>query len=271
MVEIKQLVGFMNTDDANDSIGKGHHKYSKNITWRGAEGNKRPEGVMGTTLITDSLPAGNNECIGRFYDEKKGRIFSFIYNSGSLHSIRQYTIATNTITSLIQVGTQTDGDILGFTLDGKIYAVKILYGDDDQGDTLYWNNSQKEPCQVNIKKALAGSYGTIKRTYIDVIKAPSLMPPSVVYENDATVSVNNLRKKLFLFRTRQRFINKEKSVYSAISAMPLPINYLDTAIDKDPTKNCRIAVVIPTGQADVKEIEVSAAILPDSSVKAGVK
>ena len=36
MVEIKQLVGFMNTDDANDSIGKGHHKYSKNITWRGA-------------------------------------------------------------------------------------------------------------------------------------------------------------------------------------------------------------------------------------------
>lgn len=95
------------------------------------------------------------------------------------------------------------------------------------------------------------------------------MPPSVVYENDATVSVNNLRKKLFLFRTRQRFINKEKSVYSAISAMPLPINYLDTAFDKDPTKNCRIAVVIPTGQADVKEIEVSAAILPDSSVKAG--
>ena len=189
MIEIKQLAGVMNTDDANDSIAPGQHKYAKNIVWRGADGNKRPEGAMGTTLITDNLPAGVSECIGRFYDEKKGRIFSFIYNGSGLHSIRQCTLGANgtgTIVSLVTVGVQTDGDILGFTLDGKIYAVKILYGDDEQGDELWWNNSQGQPCKINIKKALAGTYGTIKRSYIDVIKAPAKMPPAVVYENDGT-------------------------------------------------------------------------------------
>jgi hypothetical protein len=272
MIDIKQLTGYMNTDDANDSIASGQHKYSKNITWRGAEGNKRPEGVRGTTLIADNLPAGNSESIGRFYDEKKRRIFSFIYNSSGLHSIRQFTIGENgegVIVSLVTVGSQTDGDILGFTLDGKIYAVKVLYGDDEQGDELWWNNSQKQPCKINIKKALAGTYGTIKRSYIDVIKAPAKMPPAVVYENDGTVTVNNLRKRLFLIRTRFRYLDKEKPVYSSMSAMPLPVNYLDTAIDKDPTKNCRIAIVIPTGEADVTDIEVAAVILPDASVKPG--
>jgi len=270
-IDIKQFNAEMDTDTPNENLGAGSHKYAKNIVWRGKQGDMRPEGVMGLTQIPYNAPAGTEECIGRFYDEKRGRIFSFIYNSGALHSIRQYTInptGTGAIAAIIQVGVQTDGDILGFTLNGKIYAVKILYGDDEQGDTLYWNNSQKEPCQINIKKALAGTYGTIKRSYIDVAKAPAMLPPAVVYENDASVTVNNLRKKLFLIRTRPRFLNKEKPVYSAISAMPLPINYADTAIDKDPTKNCRIAIVIPTGEADVTDIEVAAAILPDASVNA---
>jgi len=271
--DIKQLIGYMNTDSPNDGMPAGHHKYAKNITWRGKPGDMRPEGVKGTTLIPYNLPAGTNECIGRFYDERGGRIFDFIYDSNGLHSITQYTLsstgAIGTRTAIIQVGSQTDGDILGFTLNGKIYAVKILYGDDEQGDELWWNNSQKEPCKVNIKKALAGTYGTIKRSYIDVIKAPAIMPPAVVYENDATVTVNNLRKRLFLFRTRYRYLDKEKPVYSAMSVMPLPVNYLDTAIDKDPTKNCRIAIVIPTGEPDVTDIEVAAVILPDASVKPG--
>lgn len=272
MIDPKQFLAQMDTDTPNESLASGSHKYAKNITWRGKPGDMRPEGIMGTNIIPYNSPAGVEECIGRFYDERGGRIFSFIQNSNGTHSIRQYTInptGTGAIVPIIQIGAQTDGDILGFTLNGKIYAVKILYGDTTQGDTLYWNNSQKQPCQVNIKKALAGTYGVIRRTYIDVAKPPALMPPAVVYENDSTITVNNLRKKLFLFRTRPRFLNKEKTVYSAISAMPLPVNYMDTAIDKDPTKNCRIAIVIPTGEADVTDIEVAGCILPDASVKPG--
>lgn len=255
----------MNTDDSNEAIGSNQHKRAYNIRFR--EG--RPEGVPGTTAIAYTQPAGNNECIGRFSDELKGRVFSFFYNSNGTHEIRQYTISTGIIIAVVSIGAQTDGDILGFTLDGPIHAVKMLYGDDVQGDELYFNNSQKQPCYINIKKALDGSYGVIKRSYIDVIKAPGKLPPAVVYEDDNTVTVNNLRKKLFQFRTRFTYLNKEKSVWSSISEMPLPINYTDTAIDKDPTKNCRIAVVVPTGESDVKEIEVAAIILPESAVDAG--
>jgi len=267
--DIKQFDGFMNTDDPNESIGQRQHKYASNIVFRGKAGDMIPHGVPGTTLIPYNLPTGTNECIGRFLDELKGRIFAFIYNSNGTHLLLQYTISTGVLTSIITIGTQTDGDILGFTLNGAIYSVKILYGDDEQGDTLYWNNSQKQPCQVNIKKALAGDYGVIKRSYIDVIKAPAKMPPLVVFENDAAVTVNNMRKKLFLIRTRDVYIDKTKSIWSSESAMPLPINYLDTAVDKDPTKNCRIAIVIPTGKADVKEIEIAALILPETSVTPG--
>lgn len=269
MIEIKQLEGFMNTDDPESMVGARHHVSAENIVFRGKDGDMRPEIVDGTTLITDNIPAGVSECIGRFYDFKKGRVFGFIYNGNNLHSIRQYTISTGVIVPIIEVGSQTDGDILGFTLNGKISAVRILYGDDVQGDTLYWNDSQKQPCCININKALAGSYGVIKRSFIDVIKAPAKLQPAVVYENDNTVTVNNLRKRLFLIRTRYSYIDKTKPVYSAMSVMPLPVNYADSAVDKDPTKNCRIAIVVPTGEADVKDIEVAAVILPESSVKPG--
>lgn len=268
-IDLKQLIGYLDTDSPNDSIGAGRHKYAKNIVWRGVPGNMRPEIMKGTTLIPDNLPAGYNECIGRFWDEKGKRIFSFLYNGNDLHSIRILYTETRVIVPLIQVGSQTDGDILGFDLNGQIYAVKMLYGGEDEGDTLYWNNSQGEPCCINIKKALAGDYGVIKRAFILVVKAPAIRPPEVVYENDNTVTVNNIRKKLFLFRVRYRTLNREKPVYSAISKMPLPVNYMDTDIDKDPTKNCRIAIVIPTGDLDISDIEVAGVILPEAAAVPG--
>jgi hypothetical protein len=258
---IKQFSGILNTDDSQEVINPTHHKFAKNLRFRGDGKSLRAEGIEGNTLITNTyLPANTNECIGAFYDELKQRIFWFNFNSGSLHGIYQYTISTGVIARIALVGYNTDGDILGFTLNGSIYNVKILYGDTVQGDTLYFNNSQKQPCQINIDRALSGGYGTIKRSFINVIKAPPILPPALTYENDNTVTVNNLRKKLFKFKVRFVYSNKEKSVWSSQGELPLPTNYTDTAIDKEPTKNCRIALILPTGEADVSKIEIAAAI-----------
>lgn len=258
---IKQLSGILNTDDSNENIGVTHHKYAKNIRFRGVGNNYRAENIPGTTLLPNPyLPAGTNEGIGAFYDDLKQRIFTFNYNSSGLHAIYQYTISTQVWARIALVGYNTDGDIFGFTLNGTIYNVKMLYGDATQGDTLYFNNSQKQPCEINIERALTGGYGTIKRTYIDVIKAPSILPPALTYENDGTVTVNNIRRKLFKFKIRFVYDNKEKSVWSSQGELPLPTNYTDTAIDKDPTKNCRIALVVPTGEGDVAKIEIAAAV-----------
>jgi len=258
--EVKGFSGLLNSDDSNEVIGATHHKMAKNGRFRGTGNNMRFESVEGTTLISNNLPTGTNECLGAFFDELKQRIFWFNYNSGGSHAIYQYTLSTGIIATIVIVGSGTDGDILAFDLDNPIYAVKMLYGDDTQGDTLYWNNSQRQPCQINIKMALAGTYGTIKRTYIDVIKAPASIPPAVTYENDATVTVNNMRKKLFKFKTRYVYNNNDKSVWSSQGQLPLPVNYLNTAIDTDPTKNCRVAIVVPTGEPDVAKIEIAAAI-----------
>ena len=258
---IKQFSGILNSDDSNEVIGAAQHKMAKNMRFRGSGANMRGEVVAGTNVITNPyLPTGTNQCIGAFYDNLKQRIFWFNYNSSGNHGIYQYNISTKSISRIALVGYNTNGDILGLTLDNAIYNVKMLYGDDTQGDTLFFNNSQKQPCEINIDKALSGGYGTIKRSYINVIKAPPIMPPYLTYENDAAITVNNLRKKLFKFKVRYVYSNKEKSVWSSQGELPLPTNYADTAIDKDPTKNCRIALVVPTGEGDVSKIEIAFAI-----------
>lgn len=262
MQQIKQLSGFLNSDDSQEVIGSTQHKMAMNGLFRGVGNSHRFENRKGTTVIENTfLPVtGTNQCIGAFYDELKQRIIWANYNSGGLHGIYQLITSTGVVSRIILVGYNTVGDILNFTLDGFIYNMRILYGDAVQGDTLYFNNSQKEPCEVNIDMALAGTYGNIKRSYIEVIKAPPQIPAALTYEDDITVTVNNLRKKLFKFKYRYIYINNEKSVWSSQGVLPLPINYSDSLVDGDQTKNSRIAAVIQTGDNNVKKLEIAAAI-----------
>lgn len=256
MIDLKSFTGVMDTDSPNENIGQGSIKMGRNIRYRGTKGNLRIENVPGTTLLPVNLPAGINRTIGAFYDNLRQRIFYFNYNSAGTHSIRYLELDTLTIVDLLVCGTNTNGDILGFTLDGKIYNVKIMYGDDEQGDTLYFNNSQDEPCQLNIERTLAGTYGTMEREFLEVIKYPANRPPYVTYGDDATITVNTFRKKLFRFMVRPVYFSREKSVLSIKSEIPLPINAQDTTVDQDPTKNCKISIVYETLGADVEAIEI---------------
>lgn len=258
--EQHQFSGIMDLDNPNETIGVLSHSYAFNGRFRGDGRNKRFENIPGTRLITNSLPAGNNECIGAFYDRIRKRVIFYNWNSTVLHGIYIFSTETFTVTPLIINGTNTDGDVLGFTLDGFIYNINVMYGDETQGDVLYYTNSQKLPCQININQQLAGSYGTVKKSYLDVCKEPPALPPSVTYENDATVTVNNLRKKLVKIKLRNYFNNKDGSVTSSQGVLALPVDYLDTDVDKDPTKNCRLAITIPTGEPNVKKIEICGAI-----------
>ena len=256
MIDLKSFTGVMDTDSPNENIGQGSVKMARNIRYRGSKGNYRAENCPGNTLIPVNLPAGINRTIGAFYDNLRQRIFYFLYNSGAIHSIRYLEMDTLTIVNLLVCGTNTNGDILGFTLDGKIYNVKILYGDDEQGDTIYFNNSQDEPCQLNIERTLAGTYGTMERAFLEVIKYPANRPPYVTYGDDNTITVNTFRKKLFRFMTRPVYYSREKSVVSMKSEIPLPINAADVSIDQDPTKNSKISIVYETLGADVEAIEI---------------
>jgi hypothetical protein len=256
MVDLKTFSGVMDTDSPNENIGQKSIKYARNIRYRGEGQNLRIENIEGNRLIPYNQPAGDNECIGAFYDDLKQRIFECIYNSNGYHSIRITYLSDESRISLLTNGTNADMDCLDFTLDGKIYDVRMLYGDEAQGDTLYFNNSSGEPCQINIERTLAGTYGTMTRDFLEVIKYPANRPPYVIYGDDATVTVNTLRKKLFRFATRPVYYSREKSVVSIKSELTLPIGASDSTIDQDPTKNCKVSIVYETLGADVQYIEL---------------
>ena len=260
MIDIKKLNGVMDTDSPNENIGQSSIKMGRNIRYRGDKGNLQIQNIVGNTLLPYNQAAGANECIGAFYDELRQRIFGFIYNSNGTHGIRIVDLSDLSVTALITNGTNTDGNILDFSLDEPIYNVKMLYGDDEQGDTLYFNDSSKVPCQINIERTLAGTFGVMKREFLEVIKYPANRPPYVIYGDDATVTVNTFRKKLFRFKTRAVYYSREKSVTSMQSELPLPINAQDTDIDKDPTKNCKVSIVYETLDADVEKIEILGAV-----------
>lgn len=260
MIDIKKLNGVMDTDSPNENIGQSSIKMGRNIRYRGDKGNLQIQNIVGNTLLSYNQAAGANECIGAFYDELRQRIFGFIYNSNGTHGIRIVDLSDLSVTALITNGTNTDGNILDFSLDEPIYNVKMLYGDDEQGDTLYFNDSSKVPCQINIERTLAGTFGVMKREFLEVIKYPANRPPYVIYGDDATVTVNTFRKKLFRFKTRAIYYSREKSVTSMQSELPLPINAQDTDIDKDPTKNCKVSIVYETLDADVEKIEILGAV-----------
>lgn len=261
MIQLKQFSGRQNLDDEADVIPFQDHMDARNLVFRGNGANMRAQNIPGNVMIPNAaLPAGTNVCINAWYDQVKGRIFSFIYNSNSNHGIYIYTPSTGILQTLIKSNTNTNGDVLKFDIQVPILNVNIIYGDAVQGDVLYWINSQYRPCKINIDRALSGGYGTIQESFLDVAKAPSQIPPAVVYEDDATITVNNVRKRLFKFKQRDVYDDNEKSVTSAQSEIPLPYDPFETSVDADPTLNSRIAIVYQTGAADVKKIELLAAV-----------
>lgn len=262
-IDLKGFSGFMNTDDSNAVMPSMHHKYAKNGRFRGTGNNLRFENVQGNVIIPNNeLPLGNNECIGSFYDNLKQRIIWFNYNSNSRHGIYQYNIITKTISSLLICFTDSQTDILRFDLNYPIPSVNIIYTTDEDGDLLCWTDRNLRPKILNILSAENNLYGSDwLEEYLDVAKAPPLIPIKCAYADDVTVTVNNLRRQLFIPKYRYIFGDNLKTVWSAWGKMPVPFKYTNTTTDTDATKNCRIRCVFQTGGADVKKIELSFAQL----------
>lgn len=259
--EIKQLSGIMNIDDPDETIGSGFHRDARNILFTGTPPNRKAQLIPGNDLKgSPLLPiVGVNKTILESYDAKNRCIYYFNFNSNGSHGIYRFNTISETFQRLIEVGVTTNGDILNFTAE-KLYNFDIIYGDSVQGDILYWTDSLGRPSKVNVTRALNGGYGTMDRSFIDVAKEPSDIPPYVVYENDPTCTVNNLRKKLFKFKVRWVFDDFDKSVTSAQCEVAIPPFAFDLGFDADPTKNCRIAVTYQSGPTNVRKVEILAAV-----------
>jgi hypothetical protein len=261
MVEVKKFSGILDKDTPESEVNFNFHIDANNVVFRGDGVSKRVQNMIGNSIRTNSLlpSTGTNQTIGGYYDAIRKRIFIFNWNSNNTQGIYIYNINTAIFEKLIEAtSTGSPEDVLGFDPDVYIHSVNILYGGEgqDDSDILYFVDSYKRPTQINIDTYLTNTYPVVKRSYIDVIKAPPKEVPQVTYENDTTVTINNLRNGLYQFRTRFVYDNREKSVYSSGSVVPLPYIVNNNPNDSNTSDNARIAVYVETGNETVKNIEI---------------
>ena len=247
--------GKLNLDVAEYRISNGDYIDALNIT-KDAQGRGQDRvvsNIIGNTLIPYTLPAGTNKIIGFYPDKVRNRAYYFLWNSNGYNTILYYDMSNDTITKVLESKTNSDGiDILNFNPSYKVLSVNIFYRD-TEGDILFFNDGYNPPKNINISANYGNSW---KLEYILVAKAPPVMPPKVVYENDTTITINNLRNKLFQFSYRYVYDNNEKSVWSSKSIVPLPQQPTLTLTDNTASNNARIAVLFSTGGPDVKAIEL---------------
>lgn len=262
LAEIKEFAGSLDLDSPNEVIAKGALKMARNIEFFGTPPNMRAQSIKGTTLIPNALlpGTGTNLTIGAHYDAVNQRIFIFNWNSTGFNGIYIYYTLQGTFVTLIQDGTGTNGSVLNFGAYPRIDGVEILYGDANVGDLLFFIDSGKRPRKLNINRLLAGTYNAggklIQDSYLSVIKAPAIIPPQCVYENDTTVTINNLVNSLFKFSYTLLYDDLEESVLSSACAMALPSDPFDPTNNTPVTRNARIRLYLQTGDQNVKKIRI---------------
>ena len=248
--------GKLNLDDAEYRVSNNDYIDALNITKdaQGAGQDKVVSNILGNTLISYSAPTGTNKVIGFYADKVRNRAYYFLWNSGGFNSIIYYDLNNQSITTLLKSKTDSNNiDILNFNPSYKVLSINIFYRD-IEGDILFFNDGYNPPKSLNVRNIYGLNW---KLEYLLVAKAPPVMPPQVVYENDTTITINNLRNKLFQFCYRYVYDNNEKSVWSSKSIVPLPQQPSTSLTDNTATNNARISVNFSTGGPDIKAIEIS--------------
>jgi len=256
MIVNNPFSGRLNLDDATYRISNNDYIDALNVT-KDAQGKGQDlvvSNILGNTLINYNLPSGTSKVIGFYPDKIRNRAYYFIWNSDGYNTIVYYDLNDQEIVKVLESKTDSDGiDILNFNPSYKVLSVNIFYRD-DEGDILFFNDGYNPPKNINVTEEHGTSW---KLEYILVAKAPPVMPPKVVYENDTTVKVNNLRNKLFQFSYRYVFLNNEKSVWSSKSIVPLPQQDSLNFTNNNFTYNSRISVSVNSGGPEVRDIEIS--------------
>lgn len=253
---IKRFSGILNTDDTPYDVLQPQHIHAKNIRYIGGQNGLTAQNIKGNYLIPNSnLPAGTNECIGVFFDDVNQRLIFFNYNSNGNHGIYSLSIQTEAITQIFRCGINSVTDILNFSLNYPVHSCAIIYREAGDGDLLYWTDGYNRPRYLNL--ATVSSLSPFTESMINAGKNAPLSPTINTYGDDATVNVNNLRKKLFRFIYRWPYANNEKSTWSPISKEAFNASGYSPNTNNDPTKNNYISVVLTAGGEDSTAIEIA--------------
>ena len=256
----KRFTGKMNLDDSDFRLNDFDYVNATNITYdstgEGQDSVIAP--IRGNRLVNYTLPIGVNKVIGHRNDLVRNRIYYFVWNSEGRHSILFYDNITGIVFHLLESKTDcfNDEDILLFNPSYKINHIDIIYR--EEGDLIYFTDGQDGNIFC-IDIAFINSFisTSIKREYIQMAKQTSAIPPFCFFEDDSTVTVNNLRKNLFKIKVRYVYNDLTKSVTSSQGFLALPVN--QNLKTDPPSRNAKISIAVLTGEKNVTKVEILAA------------
>lgn len=167
------------------------------------------EVIYGTKLIKHF----NGRVTGWCQDIENKAIIIFVSGQGA-KNIYRYFIESGEVQYIYgNIFLDIDGNVDADIVDGM----------------LYWTCGV--PMKLNIKKALnignqdiapLYKYINLNEDMITVIKQPPLMALHAKYDDDLDVNRNHIRGSLYQFRYQYVYDDKEESVWSPISAVPIP-------------------------------------------------
>jgi hypothetical protein len=256
----KKFNGKMALDNNPHRISDTDYSMAWNIT-RDAQGegqDKVVSNLVANRQVYFTLPDGVNKVIGNKEDLVRNRIYFFVWNSNNYHSILYYDKVADAVRRVLFSKTDcyNNDDVLRFNPSYKINHVDIIYR--EEGDLILFVDGQDgNVFCLDLTFILSFTDSSIKREHIQLAKKTSQIAPFVFFEDDITVTVNNLRKNLYKFKVRYFNNDLTKSITSSQSVMALPVTQ---NIDKDDaSKNAKISVAVLTGDKNVYKVEVLAA------------
>ena len=257
-LERKLFTQGMNGGSEERFLGEGEYRYALNVRSGSSDNDNigAIENTKGNTKVELSLPPGTNTCIGALEDKNQRKVYYFVYNSSSNHSIAEYNAKTNQAELLF-----TSSE-LNFDLDHLITGANIV---DDR--ILKWTDDFSEPKELDVVRIKLRTTDQIlgdnrypvsisDEQLISAIKYAPLAPPTAEYSTDWSTKINNIGSKFFQFRYQYVYLNNEKSAWSPISK--LEISQGDAFIQNKQYQSTRynnsIVVKVNGGSRLVKQI-----------------
>lgn len=219
MEEVKVVIGVMDTESTPETVDVYDYISALNVTntLQGDSETNYLTSIEGNRKVSTYKPLGQNKVIGVEYIKELGKVFFVRYNSLMYHQIVEFD--SNTLEERIIFENRTDSaneDILELNASSYFRDIKIV-GD----NLLLLNDSENEIRLVDIKRDRSV---VEKKEDSTLIKQPLPYVPSVKYVDNPTVTINNLRGKLFQFKTQVEYKNNLTSSWSHTSDRVVPIN-----------------------------------------------
>lgn len=162
--------------------------------------------LFGNAVVSYSLPAGTNVCVGFLEDRVGERAFFFVANSTSAANNSIYQYAGGSITLVYR------SSVLDFVSTDFIDA-------DIYGDTMIFTNGRTETYKIDVALAIAGATYTDPEVLeeITLIKPPPMLPVTLIPGYLSTVLSNRVAGNYFSFFYRYVYENNDYSVFSPSS------------------------------------------------------